>query len=199
MMSRMAAMRRGRPRDPAIGQAILDATRELLLDVGYAGVSMEAVATRAGTTKPTLYRRYPNKGALVFDAVFGKTRAVAMPDSGNLIADLGEAYDWAVAEFAAPEARAALPGLMADVSASPELRQLVQSLVIDPEYARVERLLRNAQARGEIGPEADLTLAIDAFLGTALARASLLDQPLNHADGKRLVELIVSGLAPRSG
>jgi AcrR family transcriptional regulator len=189
--------RRGRPRDPAINEAILTATRELLVDVGYAGLSMEAVAARAGVSKPTLYLRYPSKSALVFDAVFGKTKALALPDTGDLLADLREAYDWAVAEFAAPEARAALPGLLAELSSSPELARLARTRVIDPEYQRVHGLLERAQRRGEIRADADLPLVIDAFIGTALARATILDHPIDSAFGARLVELLVTGLTPR--
>ena len=158
---------------------------------------MEAIAARARISKPTLYLRYPTKGVLVFDAVFGRTKALAMPSTGDVSVDLGEAYDWAVAEFAAPEARAALPGLLADVAASPELAQLVRASVIEPEYARVTNLLQRAQDRGQIRADADLRLVIDAFLGTALARATILDHPLDHSSGARLVELLLAGLTPR--
>ena len=192
----MQTRQRGRPRDPAINDAILNATRDLLLDVGYAGLSMEAVAARAHISKPTLYLRYPSKGALVFEAVFGRTKAFAMPDTGDLLTDLREAYDWAVEEFAAAEARAALPGILAEVSASQELGRLARTTVIEPEYARVHALLERAQRRGEIRTDVDLTLVIDAFLGTALARATILANPLDHDAGARLVELLVNGLAP---
>ncbi|MGH3714374.1 MAG: TetR/AcrR family transcriptional regulator [Micromonosporaceae bacterium] len=195
----MSARRRGRPRDPAINDAILTATRELLLDVGYAGLSMEAVAARARVSKPTLYLRYPTKGVLVFDAVFGKTKTLAMPDTGDLRNDLRVAYEWAVDEFAAPEARAALPGILAEVSASPEMARLLRTLVVEPEYARVHDLLQRAQHRGEIRADADLPLVIDAFIGTALARATILDHPLDHTFATRLVELLVAGLEPRPG
>jgi AcrR family transcriptional regulator len=123
------AAKRGRPRDPALNEAILRATRELLLEVGYPGLSMEAVAARAQVSKPTLYLRFPTKGALVFEAVLGKTKALEMPDTGDLVADLGATYDAGVDEVAAPEARAALPILLAELSASPELARLVQSRV----------------------------------------------------------------------
>lgn len=187
----------GRPRDPAVNDAILTATRELLIEVGYAGVSIEAVAARAEVGKPTVYRRYSNKAALVFEAVFGKTKAKADPDTGSLVSDLREAYRWAVEEFAAPEARAAMPGLIADLAANPRLADLVRTRVIGPEYARVRAGLERARERGEIHPDADLTLAIDAFTGTALARVLILDRPVDHAFGDRLVDLIINGLAPR--
>src|SRR3954470_2564918 len=93
---------RGRRRDPRKDEAILVATRELLVEVGYAALSMEAVAARARVSKPTLYLRYPSKAVLVFDAVFGRTKAKEIPDTGSVVDDLREAYGWAVEEFASP-------------------------------------------------------------------------------------------------
>jgi AcrR family transcriptional regulator len=159
---------------------------------------MEAVAGRAGVSKPTLYLRYPTKAVLVFDAIFGKTKPVAMPETGNVLNDLREAYDWAVDEFAAPEARAALPGLLAEISSNSELAQLIRTLVVDPEYKRVQELLERGQRRGDVRPDVDLSLVIDAFIGTALARVTLLDHPVDHAFGAQLVELLMRGMAPRA-
>jgi AcrR family transcriptional regulator len=173
------------------------AAQELLLDVGYAGLSMDVVAARAGVSKPAIYRRYPSKGALVFAAVFGKTMRRDDPDSGSLTDDLKEAYSWAVEEFSAPEAIAALPGLMADLTAHPQLAALVRGLVVEPEYERVRTMLERAQQRGEIRQDVDLTLVIDAFTGTGLTRVLLLDRPVDRDFGERLVDLIVYGLAPR--
>ena len=161
------AAQRGRHRYPAINDAILTATRELLLDLCYVGLSMEAVAARPDQqTHPV--PAIPQQGCVGLRGDLGKTKSVALPDTGYLIADLQEAYDWAVDEFAAPEA-----------------------------YARVHGLVERAQRRGEMRPDADLTLAIDVFTGTALARATLLDHPVDYAFGARLVELLVAGPAPR--
>lgn len=186
---------RGRPRDPAIDAAILSATRELLLEVGYANLAMEAVAARAGVSKPTLYLRYPTRAVLVFEAIFGKTKVRPTPNTGSIRADLYEAYDWAVEEFSAPEARAAIPGLLADVAASPELGQLIRTVVIGPEYQRVRVRMEEAQRGGELRSDVDLDLVIDAFIGTALARVTLLDHTVDHAYGKRLVDLLLDGIA----
>ncbi len=165
---------RGRRRDPHKDEAILVATRELLVEVGYAALSMEAVASRAAVSKPTLYLRHQSKAVLVFEAVFGKTKSRAVPDSGSVVDDLREAYQWAVEEFAAPEAMAALPGLLGELAAHPELAELVRTTVIEPEYARVRAALERGQERGEIRRDVDLELVIDAFTGTALARSTLL-------------------------
>src|SRR5436190_6584859 len=130
---------------------------------------MEAVAARAGVTKPTLYLRYPTRAVLVFDAIFGKTKARPIPDTGSIRSDLGEAYRWAVDEFTAPEARAAIPGLLAEVAANAELARLIRAAVIGPEYGRVREQLEVAQARGQNDADADLDLVIDAFIGTEVA------------------------------
>jgi AcrR family transcriptional regulator len=186
---------RGRPRNPAIDTAILSATRGLLLEVGYANLAMEAVAARAGISKPTLYLRYPTRAVLVVEAIFGKTKVRATPNTGSIRTDLYEAYDWAVEEFSAPEARAAIPGLLAEVAASAELAQLIRTVVIGPEYDRVRAQMEQAQRRGEIRHDVDLDLVVDAFIGTALARVTLLDHAVDHAYGKRLVDLLLDGIA----
>jgi AcrR family transcriptional regulator len=184
---------RGRRRDPAIDAAILAVTRELLLELGYSKVTMEAVAARVGISKPTLYLRYPTRSVLVFDAIFGKTKARAMPNTGSIRDDLYEAYRWAVDEFGAPEARAAIPGLLADVAADPQLAHLIRTAVIGPEYERVRSQLELARQRGEVRADVDLDLIIDAFIGTALARITLLDHQVDHDYGRRLVDLLLDG------
>jgi AcrR family transcriptional regulator len=157
-------------------------------------LTYESVAARAGVSKPSIYRRYPTKAVLIFEAVFGQTKSRPIPDTGNIADDLREAYGWAVEEFSSPEAIAALPGLMAELSAHPELARLIRSSVIEPEYERVRAALERAQRRGEIRKDADLTLAIDAFTGTALSRVLLLDRPVDPAFADRLVELLLHGL-----
>jgi AcrR family transcriptional regulator len=196
MMATMTT--RGRPRSAELDWAILEAARALLVQVGYAGLSMEAIAARAGVGKPTVYRRYPTKAAVVFEAVFGRTKAIDDPDTGSLRADLIEAYSWAVDEFAAPEAQAALPGLMADIASSSELARFIRALVVEPEFGRVRVMFERGQARGEIRDDVDLDLVIDVFTGTALARASLLDHELDRDFGVALVDLILEGLKARS-
>jgi len=190
------ARRQGRPRDPAINDAILNAARQLLTEVGYPRLTMEGVAARAGVQKPTLYLRYPTKPALVFAAAFGKTAAIADPETGSLVDDLTIAYQWLIDELTAPEARAALPGLMADMATDPDGAQLVRSLVIAPEYGRVRDRLERAIHHGEIRADADLELAIDALIGTALVRSAILDHPVDRTFTARTVEMILTALRP---
>ncbi|MDV3124649.1 TetR/AcrR family transcriptional regulator [Mycobacterium sp. 21AC1] len=103
----------GRPRDPAKDVAVLGATRALLVEDGYQGTTVLAIARRAGVGAPTIYRRWPTKEALVEDAAFGHTAPVPLPvPTGDLRADLrgwvSIFLDW----LADPVTRAALPGLL---------------------------------------------------------------------------------------
>src|SRR3954468_25112873 len=81
---------RGRPRDPRRRQAILDAAVHLLAEVGYDRATVEAVAARAGVSKPTIYRRWPGgKAEIVADAIRAKRAdGAVLPDTGSLRGDL---------------------------------------------------------------------------------------------------------------
>jgi AcrR family transcriptional regulator len=79
----------GRPRDPAVDDAIRRATLELVEEQGYRGVSMEGIAARSGVSKQAIYRRYGSKGEVILDALatFARTR-LPTPDTGDLRGDL---------------------------------------------------------------------------------------------------------------
>ena len=79
---------RGRPRDPAIGDSALAAARELLAEVGWDKTTMVAISERAGVGKPALYRRWPSKTHLVFEAVFGWV------DESPPVADATDPDEW---------------------------------------------------------------------------------------------------------
>src|SRR5580692_6587401 len=80
----------GRPRDPRIDGAVLRATVELLAETGYPGLLVSAIAQRARTSKPAIYRRWPSKAHLVHEAVFPIGPATALPDTGSLAGDVRE-------------------------------------------------------------------------------------------------------------
>ena len=104
----------GRPRDPRIDSAILAATAELLVQIGYANLSLAAVAERAGTTKSALYRRWSSKAALVHEAVFSTAPAALEAPAGDITADVRMLIVATRDVFTTPVVRAALPGLVAE-------------------------------------------------------------------------------------
>src|ERR1700754_4904331 len=142
----------GRPRDPRIDGAVLRATVELLAETGYPGLLVSAIAERAGTSKPAIYRRWPSKAHLVHEAVFPIGAATEIPDTGSLPEDLCEMVRRSMAFLTTPAARAALPGPGGEEAAGPPL----PSAPVEP-FAGViggclAQLAGRAAARGEVRP-----------------------------------------------
>jgi AcrR family transcriptional regulator len=103
----------GRPRDPQKDHAVLQATRELLVEVGYQETTVLAIARRAGVSAPTIYRRWPRREALIEDAAFDHTPPAPLPrPSGDLRADLRRWVSAFLDRLADPVTRAAIPGLL---------------------------------------------------------------------------------------
>lgn len=114
----------GRPRNAGIDDAAREATRQLLMDVGWEGTTLSAVADRAQVSRPALYRRWPTKTHLVFDTLFGWAEEV-LPKEMDLapVEWLRAAVETSFALFADPAVRAGTPGLLAVLANDEEMRQ----------------------------------------------------------------------------
>jgi AcrR family transcriptional regulator len=163
---------RGRPRDPAIDDAALQAARELLVEVGWDRLSMVAIAERANVGRPALYRRWPSKTHLVFEAVFGWQNSAAPVLAA---ADPGEwvrgSFAYTGELFSRPEVRAALPGLLASLRDHPELQSVLWKEFGTPGLASLEDLLR-AEGRPAADAQAIMVLIIGSCLVTSLLGSS---------------------------
>lgn len=113
----------GRPRDTSIAERVLSVTRDLLVEVGWDGLSMRLVAARTGVERSSLNRRWSSKAELVLHAILGETPDLA-PFSGT---DLTGWIDWVVRGshelFARPDVRAAVPGLLLALGENDDLRR----------------------------------------------------------------------------
>jgi AcrR family transcriptional regulator len=116
-----AAVVTGRPRDPRIDGAVLAATTELLEEVGYLQLTIAAIADRAGTSKPAIYRRWATKAHLVHEALFAVNAPDVVLEGKDLRSDLRGLVLAGLDVLGSPAARAALPGLMAEMVADPEM------------------------------------------------------------------------------
>jgi AcrR family transcriptional regulator len=159
----------GRPRDRRIDGAVLAATAELLVEVGYADLKVADVADRARTTKPAIYRRWRSKAHLVHEAAFPSDgAALAVPDTGSLAADLRVMVANVVATFSNPVARAAVPGLVAEFAADPGLHtalvERLQDGSLGAAYGRLARAVADGEARADLDPGA----VIESMAGTTL-------------------------------
>ena len=133
----------GRPRDPHIDAAVLQATLAVLDESGYARLTIEEVARRAATTKPAIYRRWPNRQRLVLAALGQRVGAVRAPDTGCTLCDLDECLKVFVRAF-----RRMPPGvigpLFADCADDRELHDAFMTTLFDPPRAAVKETLDRA-------------------------------------------------------
>ena len=142
----------GRPRDLRIDDAVLRATVELLGKSGYADLSVDAIARRAGTSKPAIYRRWPSKAHLVHEAAFPINEATELPDTGSLAGDVREMVRRSAGVLTTPAARAALPGIVAEVATDPTLHAKLLERFGDILALGLTDRLDDARARGEVRP-----------------------------------------------
>ncbi|MBX6355257.1 MAG: TetR/AcrR family transcriptional regulator [Micromonosporaceae bacterium] len=143
-----------RRRGAALEQAILRAAMEELTETGYAGLTMERVARRAGTNKNAIYRRWPTRAALGVAAYrqFVVTNT-QIPDTGDLRGDALEMLRRANRTWSSPTG-GILRALLAGARDDPQLLAQLQERTADAGSAAWLTILARAVSRGEIGPEA---------------------------------------------
>lgn len=169
----------GRPRDPRIDAAILAAAADLLVEIGYANLTMAAVAERAGTTKTALYRRWSSKAELVHEAAFPAAPTGLAGPPGDIAADVTAMIGAARDVFTSPLVRAALPGLIADMAADPDLNARVLQRFIGA-FAAVGDRVAQAVAVGEVHAGVDPARLVELIGGSTLLAVLLKpDQPLD--------------------
>ncbi len=153
----------GRPRSEEAHQAILDATLDLLVEVGFSALTVEGVASRAGVGKATIYRRWASKLPLVVEA-FGQLPGFEEVDTGNVAEDLKQMLRGYIQVFNSTPLASALPSLAGERAHNPELSEL-----FDPVSRQRRQPLRHALergvARGELPADLDLELAADLVVG----------------------------------
>ena len=184
----------GRPRDPRIDAAILRATADLLVRIGYANLTMAAVAERAATTKTALYRRWSSKAELVHEAAFPATPTAIATPPGNISADIRAMIAAARDVFTSPLVRAALPGLIADMAADDELNARVMDRFTEL-FDAVRLRLADALDRGEVQADVDPDRLIEVIGGATMLRLLLWpDQDLDDNWVDQTTAIVVHGV-----
>jgi AcrR family transcriptional regulator len=186
----------GRPRSACVDQKIIDAVLDLLAEgTGFAAISIEAVAARAGVGKATIYRRWASKNALLLDAV----RALKTPQpplSGrSLREDLIELLN-VVSVSADPRAERVFPCLVPEVIANPDLQELYQQIV-EPRRERVRAVLRRGIEAGELRPDIDIELIALLLSAPLMVQRMLAWNPRLAADTltEKVVDTVLAGIA----
>jgi AcrR family transcriptional regulator len=184
----------GRPRDPRIDAAIMCATADLLVQIGYSNLTLAAVAERAGTTKTALYRRWSSKAELVHEAAFPAVPTALQTPAGGITADLRAMVVAARDVFTSPVVRAALPGLVADMSADAELNTRVMARFTGL-FDAVRVRLTAAVQRGEVHPDVDADRLIEVIGGATMLRLLLWpDRDLDDEWVDQTTAIVVHGV-----
>lgn len=171
-------------------QEILDATVEVLAEVGYDRLTMDAVAAEAKASKATLYRRWESKAMLVVDSICSQKSPMEAADTGTLRGDL-------MATFCAEgglndgPAMAALGSVITAIGRDEEFAAAFRQEFVGPKEAITREIFERARDRGEIRSDADLDVLIPALPGIVLHRLFLLGEPPTNELITRVIDHVI--------
>jgi AcrR family transcriptional regulator len=189
----------GRPRSEQAHQAILAATIELLPEHGLNGLSIEAVAAKAGVGKTTIYRRWSSKEELIADALALIRPPGPPPDQGSLIADLKVLVGAQRERLAGTPIPRIVPRLLGESSGDPELHALFVERALEPIREILRELVRRATERGELRADLDSEAVVDMLHAIPVYRVLLTDGDIGDeivSVPERYVPLLLQGLGP---
>ncbi|MGZ4150816.1 MAG: TetR/AcrR family transcriptional regulator [Actinomycetota bacterium] len=187
----------GRPRDPKLDRAILEAALDLLTEEGYEHMSMESVAQRAGVGKPTIYRRWPSKEAMVIDAIASLGDVVTVPVTGSVRERVTSFMEQIWRQASQMHDRTTvLSRLVGEIHSHPDLRHAVRATFVADRRTKLLSLLREGVRAGEIRADVDLEVMTDALLGPLFARKLITGGKISPGIGRKLADLVFDGSAP---
>jgi AcrR family transcriptional regulator len=162
-MSNINNKQPGRPRSIQSHQAMLQATLELLAEVGFETMSIEAIATRAGIGKTTIYRRYASKEELVADAIESVREEIVIPNTGNLRDDIDALIQNAAQITLSSLGRQTVAMIIGSASSNPQFAQIYLTKYLQPRRKTFAVVLDRAKARNEIPTDLDSDLVFDTM------------------------------------
>ena len=193
----------GRKRDAMRDKAILSATIDIVAEAGYAGLTMDAVASRAGASKATVYRRWDSKTALIRDAMIKMQEAPGspdnLPDTGNLRDDLMALFVITPVAEANRRLRVML-GLITVLAHDASISEIGDTSIVNPWSAACRHLIERALARGEVCAEGvDIEMLSRVIPSMAVSRALLQRQVADHEFIASLVDGVLMPALKKTG
>jgi AcrR family transcriptional regulator len=185
---------RGRPRSERSHRAILEAANEILEQRGFEDLTMDEVAQRGGVSKATIYRWWPTKGMLVFEAFTANFLASQpTPDTGSLRGDLLAALRNWIRTVKGTVTGRTLAGLIAEVQRDPELAEIWRERFVTRVRAQHRLMVDRALERGEISAGVDPDVMLDLLFGSAYHRLLQSHLPLTDRFAQAVVDTVVAG------
>ncbi len=185
----------GRPRSQECRTKILKAARELLEERGLRGLTMEAIAERAGTSKVTLYRWWTNKAAIVLEAILAEV-SPAMPyrQSASPLESLRDQMR-SFARFLNGRSGELLIGIVAEGVLDEETGRAYREHWVKPRRADARNLLGQAVDAGELPEDCDIEVVLDALFGPLYYRFLVQHAPLSPTFADSIFRSVVFGIA----
>ncbi|KUL53468.1 TetR/AcrR family transcriptional regulator [Streptomyces sp. NRRL S-1521] len=190
-------------------RAIYDAALALVHETGYAKLTIEAIAARAGVGKQTIYRWWPSKGAVLLDAFLDLADQASaeasekagrdvvqteITDSGDLEADLKHVMRATVDEFNDPKYDAPYRALAAEGLLNPEVGAEFVEKLLEPQLQLFVRRVRKAQEAGHVLPDVDPRIALELWASPLAQRWLMRSGPLTHEYVDKIVEYALYGI-----
>lgn len=187
---------RGRPRDEVARKRILEAALELVEDLGFASITTDAIAERAGASKATIYRWWPNKAAVLIEAL---REAVAQetpfPSTGSLREDIQVQLRDFIKLLTGRRGRI-FKAFVAAAQNDPEVAATFRAVWIAPRRATAKAGLERHRGR-ELQKDADLDLVMDVLYGPLYFRLLAGHRPLTEKLAQELADLVLEGIRKR--
>ncbi len=189
--------RPGRPRSEEAHGAILDAAIQLLREVGYDALTMDAIAARAGVGKATVYRRWSTKETLAAEAIERIMRAIPVPDTGTTAGDLRRMMRDALDMYRDPSTGALLSGFVAAMARSELIARTIRSGFVGVRREALRQVLERGVTRGELQKGLDYELALDLLGGPLFYRFLITGGPVDERLTRGIVDAVLRAFATK--
>lgn len=187
--------RQGSRRDPSIDTAVLAATRRLLIDRGYAATSIDLIATTAQVSRPAVYRRWSSKAQLVHEALFPDLGPE--PPADDFATEIRRLCRGALAMYADPAVREAIPGLLNDLRSDRQMRQVLSSRLEATARSQLADTVAAAVAGGAARSGVDTDTLMDVIAGGAWYAVCVRRLKDIDAAAVQLGDLVLHGVLAR--
>jgi len=189
----------GRPRSDTVRKVVLESANSLLEESGFARLTMEGIAARAGVSKATLYRWWPSKGAVAMEAFMAATLPrINFPQTESAVADvtaqmlmLAQAYRGVTGQL--------IRELIGLGQSDPEALATFTNGYLLPRRGATKDVLRRGIATGELRADVDLEILVDSLYAPIFHRLLLQHLPLDDAFVRQVAALAFASVTTTSG
>ncbi len=188
----------GRPRSEATRNAIVTAAYGLLLESGFSAVTIEGIAARAGVSKATIYKWWPNKAAVVLDGFFAATEALLqVPDTGSTSDDLFIQAD-NLATFITSPKGAVIKELIAEGQFDANIAEECRKRYFNPRRLISRNIIERGILRGDLRKDLDIELSIDLIFAPLFYRLLITGEAVDSTFVRNLISYSLRGLSPQA-